>query len=175
MRDLTSGTLLFTAVSGLQTTVSSQGTRLNVAEGGLADLTTRVAAAEDLTGNSTLATTLTALRDKTGSSALVMSLPCYGTTNTSAWQVYATTSLVIEVSTAACGFSTKPQHVSASLFGSTGHWATMGASSVYSVTETSFKVFILPTKVSNGTIVNYPRTPEQATTQGWRINWMAAR
>jgi len=201
---------LYTAVTGLQSTVSGQGTRLTAAEGGLTDLTTRVAAAEnlngtattltttvlalrDLTGGSTLVTTVTGLRDNSGSSALVTtlgslrnktdtgsvlirSLPCYGETDPSSWEEYPTTSVFVNVSMAACGFSVPPQHVSASLYGNSGHWMTLGASSIYPVSATSFRVYIMPVKVQSPgpNIINYPLTLAQVAAANWRISWMAA-
>jgi len=212
VRDLTSGTPLYTTVTGLQSTVSGQGTRLTAAEGGLADLTTRVSAAEnlngtattltvtvlalrDLTGGSALVTTLKGLRDNSGSSALVTtlgslrnktdsgsalirSLPCYGETDTNAWGVYKTTSVYVNVSIASCGFSVAPQHVSASLYGNGGHWMTLGASSIYPVSATSFQIYIMPVQTESATIstiVNYPLTPEEVAARNWRISWMAVR
>jgi len=222
VRDLTVGTPLYAAVTGLQTTVSGQGTRLTSAEGAATALATRVTNAEgaataltarvsaaenlngiattltttvlalrDLTGSSTLVTTLKGLRDNSGSSALVTalgnlrnrtdsgsalirSLPCYGETDPSSWKTYSAATLYIDVSMAACGFTAPPQHVSASLFG-TADLMSIGTSSVYSVTATSFRLFITPTDVGGVNVVSDPQTPAQAAANNWRINWIAAR
>jgi len=212
VRDLAPGTPLCTAVTGLQTTVSAQDTRLIAAEGGLTNLTTRVSAAEnldgvptlltetvkamrDLIGDSTLVTTVLGLRDKTGnstlvttltnlrdgtdnSSALIRSLPCYGESAYNTWQPYNTSDkgLFIDVSMSACGFSTSPRHVSTSLFGSSRHWVTFGPSSIYFVTATSFRVYILPVTAGiGGNITKQEYTPEEVAGWRWRINWMATR
>jgi len=188
------GTRLTTAEGGL----SDLAIRVAAAEnldGVPTLLTDTVKAMRDLTGNSTLVTTVLGLRDGTGnstlvttltnlrngtdsSSALIQSLPCYGESANNTWKVYYTSqspALRIDVSMAACGFSTPPQHVSASLYGNNKQFMTVGASSVYLLTATSFRVYILPLVVTDGNILNMTRTPEDVAALNWRINWMATR
>jgi len=133
MRDLTSTSALVTTVLGLR----------------------------DGTGNSTLVTTFTALRNGTdSSSALIRSLPCYGEANSSSWQVYPSLSpdgLLIDVSMTACGFSSPPRHVSASLYGGTGSWLTLGSNSIYDLTATSFRIYLMPVypeRVTGGAVAS---------------------
>jgi len=190
------GTRLTAAEGGL----TDLTTRVAAAEnlnGTATTLTTTVLALRDLTGGSTLVTTVTGLRDNSGSSALVTtlgslrnktdtgsalirSLPCYGETSPSAWQVWEDVwnivGIYVEVSMSACGFSAPPQHVSTSLFGDNSNWLTLGPSSVYSVTATSFRVYVLMTWVdASGNVATNPHTPAQVAAWNWRINWMAAR
>jgi len=159
-------------------------------------LTTTMKALRDLTGGSSLVTTLTALRDNSGSSALVTtlgslrnktdsssalirSLPCYGESNSSEWQDYPLSpgGLFVNVSMAACGFSAPPQHISTSIFGTHYHWLTLGPSSVYDVTATSFLVYVLAAgvPVAGGNVFADPQTPAKAQANKWRIHWIAAR
>jgi len=193
---------LTTRVGTAESGLTGLTTRVSAAEnlnGTATTLSTTVLALRDLTGGSTLVNTVTGLRDNSGSSALVTtlgslrnktdsssalirSLPCYGETNLSAWEVFPYNAgksfgLYVNVSMSACGFTAPPQHVSASLYGITDHWLTTGASSVYLITATSFRIYLMPVhpdRVSAENILAEVFTPAQAANMNW-INWMAAR
>jgi len=192
VRDLTAGTPLYTTVTDLDARLTAvedlSGTpssTLYTTVTGLRDATgtgtlvTQVANMRNLVaGSSTMATTLIAMRDKTGSSALVKSLPCYGEAPASAWVAYVSTGsgLYVDVSISVCGFATAPRHISASLYGLNVHWSVMGTSSIYYITNTQFRIYILPAGFQAGNpsnIVNTPQTPQQAADNQWRINWEA--
>jgi len=183
-------------LSQAETNITALATRVVAAEdldGVPTLLTTTVKAMRDLIGDSTLVTTVLGLRDSTGdstlvttvgglrntSSALIQSLPCYGETNSSAWGVYHSIiqdGIYVNVSMAACGFTSPPRHVSTSLHGITNNWLTLGPSSVYKLTATSFSIYILPLYPdANGTMLVRSYTPEEAALWNWRINWMATR
>ena len=71
----------------------------------------------------------------------------------------------VDVDTSSAGFTTTPIYIT-SLGGTTHHWATTGATSIYAPTPTGFRVHI---RYSNGA----PLTPAIANGFGWYINWIA--
>lgn len=81
-----------------------------------------------------------------------------------AWQVYGTDSLYLDVDTAACGFTSAPRYVP-SLGGSYNHWRNVGVTSVYIPTATGFRVY-LRNRLG-------PVTPAGANSMGWHLNWEA--
>jgi len=86
--------------------------------------------------------------------------------------------LFINVSMAACGFSTPPRHVGASLYGITGNWLTLGSNSIYDLTATSFRIYLMPVypeKATGGVVTTKAYLPSQAAAWIWKINWMATR
>jgi RHS repeat-associated protein len=83
-----------------------------------------------------------------------------GNTN---WQVYGTDSIYLDVDTSICGFTTTPLYFT-SLGGSTGHWTTRGATSIYLPTPRGFHVFVNAAGI----------TPALANQYQWHINWKAA-
>ena len=88
---------------------------------------------------------------------------CTGSTvpGETAWAVYSTDYLMVEVDTSACGFSATPKYFT-SLGGATHHWTAVGATSIYSATATSFGVYL-----------NNVKTPASANADQWHIQWMA--
>jgi hypothetical protein len=85
-----------------------------------------------------------------------------GATN---WQPYnGTTGIFVDVDTTPAHFPTTPVYVT-SLSGNSNHWATTGASSVYSPTPTGFRIYI---RWANGN----PLTPAQAAAYKWSVNWI---
>jgi hypothetical protein len=157
VRDFTSGTPLYTAVNNMRTLVAG----------------------------SNLTDTLLALRDGTGNSALVTSLhslqnhsACCGTTppgNTN-WQVYGGGGATnyVDVSLASCGFTAVPTVLS-TLTGSGSHAWSIGATSPYTTTPTSFRVYItaLTPPGQAGTLSTSSMTPGQFNTLNWAVAWCA--
>jgi hypothetical protein len=86
------------------------------------------------------------------------------TPGATAWQVYSANGIYLDVNTASGKFLSTPVYIT-SIGGSSNHWATTGATSVYIPTATGFRVYI---KWSDGS----PLTPAQANGNGWYINWI---
>ena len=89
------------------------------------------------------------------------------TPGATAWQQYnppANTGVYVDVDTSAGRFSTTPVYIT-SIGGNSSHWATTGATSIYSATATGFRVYV---RWANGN----PLTPAQANSLGWYINWI---
>lgn len=90
-----------------------------------------------------------------------------GSTN---WQVYNANGIFLDVDTSAGRFTKNPVYVT-SLGGTSSHWSTTGATSVYpippasSVTATGFRVYV---RWADGSAL----TPAQANSLGWHINWI---
>ena len=91
---------------------------------------------------------------------------CSGTTirGKTPWKPYSTTGMYVDVYIAGCGFKTIPTVVT-SLEGRTSHWILKGTSSVYSVTTTTFRVYIYLKDVG----VSYT----YANKYWWNIDWHA--
>ena len=70
----------------------------------------------------------------------------------------------VDVDTSSAGFTKTPVYTSA-LYGNSIHWETTGASSIYNVSPTSFRVYI---RFCDGREL----TPESATRNGWYIQWI---
>ena len=84
-----------------------------------------------------------------------------GSTN---WQAYGTTGVYLDVDTSAGKFATTPKYIT-SIGGNSSHWATTGATSIYSATPTGFRVYV---RWSDGSAL----TPAQANSFQWHINWL---
>ena len=80
------------------------------------------------------------------------------------WVVYSPTGIYVDVNTSGGKFTAAPVYVT-SIGGSSSHWATTGATSVYFPTATGFRVYV---KWSD----NSPLTPAQANGNQWHINWI---
>ncbi|HZI16395.1 MAG TPA: S8 family peptidase [Myxococcus sp.] len=89
---------------------------------------------------------------------------CTGQTPAGAtgWQQYDANGIYLDVSTAACGFASTPLYLT-SIGGWSSHWITLGATSIYSTTPGSFRVYVYSPGV----------TPAQANSLGWHLNWTA--
>jgi hypothetical protein len=85
-------------------------------------------------------------------------------TGTTAWQVYTTTGIFVDVNTTSGKFTNVPVYVT-SIGGNSSHWSTTGATSIYSATATGFRVYVRWVDSS-------PLTPAQANSLGWHINWI---
>jgi hypothetical protein len=81
-----------------------------------------------------------------------------------AWQVYGTNGIFVDVSTAAAQFSSTPIYVTA-LHGISSHWATTGGTSVYSPSPTGFRIYV---KWSDSNAL----TPQTANSNQWHIQWI---
>jgi len=84
-----------------------------------------------------------------------------------AWQPYAppsNTGVYVDVDTSAGRFSTTPVYIT-SIGGNSSHWATTGATSIYSATATGFRVYV---RWADG----HPITPAEANSLQWHINWI---
>ena len=80
------------------------------------------------------------------------------------WQPYSGVGVYVDVDTSACGFTKTPRYFTV-IGGSSSHWATTGATSIYSPTPTGFRVYV---RWSNGTAL----TPETANANNWHIQWL---
>lgn len=87
------------------------------------------------------------------------------TPGTTAWQVYNPNGIVLDVNTTAAHLTGAPVYVT-SIGGTSNHWATTGATSIYSATATGFRVYV---RYADGG----PITPAQANGWQWHINWIA--
>jgi hypothetical protein len=88
-------------------------------------------------------------------------------TGNTAWQPYAGGSangVYVDVNTSAAGFTAVPLYLT-SIGGNSSHWATTGATAIYSATATGFRIYI---RWADGS----PLTPAQANSFLWHINWM---
>lgn len=86
-----------------------------------------------------------------------------GETKTDKWQQYSTNGIFIDVDTSPAKFSKTPIYITA-IHGSSNHWTTNGASSVYEASPTGFRIYIY----KSGTNI----TPDYAKKRNWRIQWI---
>jgi hypothetical protein len=70
----------------------------------------------------------------------------------------------VDVNTSGVGFTTTPLYFT-SIGGNSSHWATTGATSIYTPTATGFRIYVRWDDYSN-------LTPNDANSLGWHINWM---
>lgn len=112
-------------------------------------------------------TTTTAPNQTTNTTVLTVAKIASGKTQPGAtnWQVYNADGIYIDVDTTAAQFTKTPVYVT-SIGGDSGHYATTGASSVYSATEKGFRIYIR--WANSGAL-----TPAQANSSKWHINWIA--
>jgi len=83
---------------------------------------------------------------------------------TTAWKVYSASGIYLDVDTTSGKFTSVPVYVT-SIGGNSSHWATTGATSIYSATATGFRVYVR-------WVDNSPLTPAQANGAQWHINWL---
>lgn len=79
------------------------------------------------------------------------------------WRQYGSDGVYVDVDTSPCGFDGTPLYFT-SIGGNSNHWSSMGATSIYSPTETGFRVYV---KRSGITIAD-------ANDWKWHINWEGA-
>lgn len=92
---------------------------------------------------------------------------CSGHTpaGTTAWQQYpGGRGVFVDINTAGCHFSSIPVYTT-SIGGTSSHWATTGATSVYLATATGFRIYV---RWADGA----PLTPATANGFQWVINWI---
>ncbi|MDU9050624.1 MAG: hypothetical protein Q3M30_17390 [Candidatus Electrothrix sp. Rat3] len=77
----------------------------------------------------------------------------------------AKTGVYVDIDTSAAQFTKNPVYTTA-IGGNSHHWETTGASSVYSATATSFRVYVQWSKRDT------PLTPEVTNGYKWHINWI---
>jgi hypothetical protein len=83
-----------------------------------------------------------------------------------AWQQYFDgKGVFVDVDTSSAGFETTPIYIT-SLGGTTAHWGTTGATSIYAPTPKGFRVFV---RWADGGAL----TPAVANQFGLHINWIA--
>jgi hypothetical protein len=100
--------------------------------------------------------------------AIQSSLIARGSTpvGNTAWQQYPTgEGVFVDVDTSSAGFKTTPIYIT-SIGGTSSHWATTGATSIYAPTPTGFRVYV---RWSSGGAL----TPAIANQYEWHINWIA--
>jgi hypothetical protein len=85
---------------------------------------------------------------------------------TTAWQQYpGGEGVYVDVDTSSAGFTTTPIYIT-SIGGTTSHWWTTGATSIYFPTPTGFRVYVR--WATGGSL-----TPAMANQYEWHINWIA--
>ena len=88
-----------------------------------------------------------------------------GSTN---WQPYSgTAGIFVDVDTSGAGFTAVPVYLTA-LHGNSNHWSTTGGTSVYTPTQTGFRIYV---RWADGSAL----TPAQANTNGWHIQWLGVQ
>jgi hypothetical protein len=83
------------------------------------------------------------------------------------WVQYQDTGIYVDVDTSAAGFTKTPVYIT-SLGGDNNHWGVTGASSVYNVNSTGFRVYIRWDKSYRNELLK----PEFAKAAKWHINWI---
>jgi len=82
------------------------------------------------------------------------------------WKLYeGAPGIYLDVDTSAAGFASTPIYIT-SLGGSSHHWMTTGATSIYNATPTGFRVYLSPT------FSNEKTTPNFANEKNWYIQWI---
>jgi hypothetical protein len=89
---------------------------------------------------------------------------CSGRTTpgSTSWVQYNPRSIYVDVNTSRCNRTTTPRYFT-SLGGSSNHWSTLGATSIYSPTPTGFRIYVVQEGI----------TPALANQRNWHINWAA--
>jgi hypothetical protein len=87
-----------------------------------------------------------------------------GKTAPTNWIAYGANGIYVDVNTTSGGFVQPPAYIT-SIGGNGNHWATTGATSIYSPTATGFRIYVR--WVDGG-----PLTPSVAQGYGWFINWI---
>ena len=78
------------------------------------------------------------------------------------WVDYSTGGIYTDVDISKCGFVTIPT-VTSSLEGTTSHWTTTGSSEIYSVTTSTFTIYLVTSLGRGG----------GANNMGWNVEWIA--
>jgi len=95
---------------------------------------------------------------------------CGGTTSHSTWNtwdMFGSTGLYVDVDTSKCAFTeARPRYV-ASVVGDTAHWQLTGVNSIYSATNSGFRVYMWH-PVLRGKFMQY-----FAQRYNWKLSWLA--
>lgn len=86
-----------------------------------------------------------------------------GETTPADWTLYDIDVLRVDINTSAAGFTATPSYF-VSIYGTAGHWRTMGINSLYFSSPTGFTIFVFDLNSAD-------ITPAQALTWGWYIKW----
>ncbi|MGB8190774.1 MAG: hypothetical protein WCF67_02590 [Chitinophagaceae bacterium] len=81
-----------------------------------------------------------------------------------AWQVYSANGIFLDVDTRSGKFSSAPVYLT-SIGGTSSHWSTTGATSIYLPTATGFRIYVRWVDAAS-------LTPATANAFGWHINWI---
>jgi hypothetical protein len=84
------------------------------------------------------------------------------TAGSTSWSQYNPNTVSVDVDTSACGLTTIPKYFTV-LGGTTQHWNTQGATSIYAPTETGFRVYVVQSGI----------TPAVANSRNWHVVWNA--
>jgi len=87
-----------------------------------------------------------------------------GATRPNEWQQYSPGGIRVDVDTSAARFTKTPTYITA-IHGSSHHWATVGASSVYNASPTGFTIYVRWADGGNLLIADAQR-------DGWHIQWI---
>ena len=80
------------------------------------------------------------------------------------WVQYGSNWLYLDVDTSSAGFTETPIYIT-SLGGTSDHFVTTGATSIYKESPTGFRVYV---RLTSGA----PITPEYANYRKWHVRWM---
>jgi len=89
---------------------------------------------------------------------------CAGTTGRgkSNWNYYARNGIYMDVNIGSCGFVRTPT-ITTSIEGGSNHWTATGTSSIYSATNTKFRIYLGSSKLR----------VEEAKSWKWNVEWIA--
>ena len=89
-----------------------------------------------------------------------------GRTQVADWKNYSTTGIYVDVNTSAAGFTQTPVYFT-SLQGTSAHWEMVGATSIYSPTRNSFRVYMRSARDASNIRIT------TASTYNWYLSWIA--
>ena len=88
---------------------------------------------------------------------------CAGKTTASGWTYYSSSGIYRDIDISGCGFTSAPV-ISSSLSGSSSHWTSTGGAETYSVTATSFRIYISSSITAS---------QAASSTYNWHVHWIA--
>jgi hypothetical protein len=112
--------------------------------------------------NTAIASALTNIGNIKNIGGVNLKMVC-GETTPADWTQYMTDVIRVDIDTHLAGFTSTPSYFT-SINGTSGHWRTTGATSVYFPTSTGFTIFIYDMNPSD-------ITPAIALSWGWHIKW----
>jgi len=89
---------------------------------------------------------------------------CAGSTGrtTTDWVDYSSAGIYYDVDISDCGFKTVPT-VTTAVEGSSSHWTSLGTSSIYNTSPSSFRIYL-----------SHPSAQSKAEAYKWNVEWIAA-